>query len=152
VILVGLVDIFLVYFVLNFIFIVSVSYMIVAEGVSKNWKNETIPVLSLATVMTILLVLGLVYELAGYVGAFASMLLIAKNKINGRVLGKISESPALCVMYLIGLCALSFVMTYWKLGSVKVGIALGVVYFAYSVLALYSHIIRKEVGQKPSQM
>lgn len=141
-------DIFLVYFVLNFIFIVSVSYMIVAGEVSNTWKNETIPVLSLATIMTILLVFGLVYEPAGYVGAFTSMLLIAKSKINGRVFGKISESPVLCVMYLIGLCALSFVMTYWKLGSVKAGIALGVVYLAYSVLALYSHRIREEACDK----
>lgn len=142
---VGLADIFLVYFVLNFIFIISVSYMIVAGEVSKNWKNETMPVLSLATVMTILLVFGLVYEPAGYVGGFVSMLLIAKSKINESVLGKISESPVLCVMYLIGMYALSFVMTCWKLGSVKVGIALGVVYLAYSVLALYSHRIREEV-------
>ncbi|WP_324735161.1 hypothetical protein VFC49_08345 [Thermococcus sp. SY098] len=95
--------------------------------------------------MTILLVFGLVYEPAGYIGAFASMLLIAKSKINGTVLGKISESPALCVIYLVGLCALSFLITYWKLGSVKAGIALGVVYFAYLVLALYSHRIREEV-------
>lgn len=141
-ILVGLADIFLVYFVLNFVFIVSVSYMIVVGEVSKNWKNETMPVLSLATVMTILLVFGLVYEPAGYVGVFVSMLLIAKGKINGRVLGKISESPVLCVIYLIGLYILSFVMTYWKLGSVKAGIVLGVMYLAYSVLA---YRIREEV-------
>lgn len=70
------------------------------------------------------------------------MLLIAKSKINGRVLEKISENPVLCVMYLIGLCVLSFVMTYWKIGSVKAGIVLGVVYLAYSVLA---YRIREEV-------
>ncbi|NJD98649.1 hypothetical protein E3E26_02400 [Thermococcus sp. LS1] len=149
----SLVDIFLVYFIINFAFIVVLAYKIMAAEIPKGWRNWTVPVLSMATTMTILLVLGLVYETAGYIGAFVFILLVGKRKeeVGERLFGKISKSPAWSVVYLIGLSLLSFAMVYWKLDSANAGIALGVVYLAYSVLALYSYKTQKSTLSNPDR-
>ncbi len=138
-------DVFLVYFVLNFVFIVVLAYRIMAAEIPKGWRTWTVPVLSMATTTTILLVLGLVYETAGYIGAFVFILLVGKRKeeVGERLFDKISKSPIWPVVYLIGLALISFAMAYWKLDSTNAGIALSIIYLAYTVLAIYSYKTQK---------
>ncbi|NJE43112.1 hypothetical protein [Thermococcus sp. GR6] len=148
-----LVDVFLVYFVLNFMFIVVLAYKIMVVEIPKGWRNWSVPILSIATAMTILLVLGLVYETVGYIWTFVFILLVGKRKqeVGERLFGKISKSPAWSVVYLICLSLLSFAMVYWKLDSANAGIPLGVVYLVYSVLALYSYKTQKSTLSNPDR-
>ena len=70
----------LVYFVLNFVFIGALAYKIMIAEIPHGWKTWTAPVLSMATAVTILLVLGLMNETAGYLGMFVFILLTGKRK------------------------------------------------------------------------
>ncbi|MFA4662676.1 hypothetical protein QDY65_05555 [Pyrococcus kukulkanii] len=143
----GLPDLFLIYFIVNFAFVLAGFYMILVGEVPRKWKNSAMPILILATTTTVLLVLGLFHEYIGYIGAFV-YILTAKGKINKMVIGKISEKLTLSLTYIIIMWVLSFVTTYWRLTSIKAGITLGIVYLAYSSLVIYSRKINEIRGSK----
>lgn len=143
----SLAEILLVYFVLNFIFIVALAYRIMVGELLIDWEIGTVPVLSIATAMTILLDFGLLNETIGYIGMFIFILFVGKRKESGKKLfGKISKSFLCSVIYLTVLFLLSFIMIYWKLNSANAGIIPSVVYLAYSLLILYSHRLQKLEG------
>lgn len=147
----SLAEILLVYFVLNFIFIVALAYRVMV-GELLDWETGTVPVLSIATAMTILLDFGLLNETIGYIGMFIFILFVGKRKESGKKLfGKISKSFLCSVIYLTVLFLLSFIVLYWKLNSANAGIMLGIVYLVYSLLILQSHRLQKLEGSSKNQ-
>lgn len=147
----SLAEILLVYFVLNFIFIVALAYRVMV-GELLDWETGTVPVLSIATAMTILLDFGLLNETIGYIGMFIFILFVGKRKESGKKLfGKISKSFLCSVIYLTVLFLLSFIVLYWKLNSANAGIMLGIVYLVYSLLILHSHRLQKLEGSSKNQ-